>query len=213
MPALTADRRHLYSNRPHGQPVYAGSFIRKRQIVLDQELAGQPRELARILVHELFHFAWVRLGNPTRRSYEALVREEWKQRARGELGWSAESRKRALFERCAGRSRARRAWRDYLCESFCDTAAWMYSGVRRHPEYTLAARHRNRRAEWFLAMFQRWGDPDIMWEEIPVSKTVSVVGVGSALACALLWTGCSDFGVKPVAKAKRSAEARGCSSV
>ena len=41
LPALTADRRHLYSNRPHGQPVYAGSFIRKREIVLDQELA-QP---------------------------------------------------------------------------------------------------------------------------------------------------------------------------
>jgi peroxiredoxin len=35
-----------------------------------------------------------------------------------------------------------------------------------------------------------------------VSKTALVVGVGSALACALLWTGCSDFGVKPVAKAK-----------
>jgi peroxiredoxin len=44
-------------------------------------------------------------------------------------------------------------------------------------------------------------DPDIMMVELPVSKTISVVGVGSALACALLWTGCSDFGVKPVAKA------------
>ena len=70
LPALTADHRRLYSNRPHGQPVYAGSFIRKRQIVLDQELERQPRELARILVHEVFHFAWVRLGNSARRSYE-----------------------------------------------------------------------------------------------------------------------------------------------
>ena len=26
-----------------------------------------------------------------------------------------------------------------------------------------------------------------------MSKTLSVIGVGSALACALLWTGCSDF--------------------
>ena len=43
-----------------------------------------------------FTFAWVRLGNPARRSYESLVREEWKHRARGELGWSAESRKRVL---------------------------------------------------------------------------------------------------------------------
>ena len=151
-PSLTADGRRLYSNRLRGQPVYAGSFIRKREIVLDQELKRQPQELARILVHELFHFAWVRLGNPTRRSYEALVREEWKQRARGELGWSAESRKRAL-SRDAWNAVGVPAWRDYLCESFCDTAAWIYSGVRRHPEYTLAARHRKRRAAWFRAVF------------------------------------------------------------
>jgi hypothetical protein len=143
----------LYSNRPHGQPVYAGSFIRKRQIVLDQELERQPRELARILVHELFHFAWVRLGNPARRSYEALVREEWKKRARGELGWSAESRKRELLKGSL-RAADSPSWRDYLCESFCDSAAWIYSGVRRHSEYTLAARHRKRRAEWFKAEFQ-----------------------------------------------------------
>ncbi len=158
VPALTADRRRLYSDRPLGQPVYAGSFIRKRRIVLDQELQRQPRELARILVHELFHFVWVRLGNPARRSYEALVREEWKKRARGELGWSAESRKRVLVKGSL-RSRTSPPWRDYLCESFCDTAAWVYSGVRRHPEYTLAARHRNRRAAWFQAAFQRGAIP------------------------------------------------------
>ena len=132
--------------------MYAGSFIRKREIVLDRELERQPRELARILVHELFHFAWVRLGNPTRRSYEALVRQEWKRRARGELGWSAESRKRELSGRPMRGARSPR-WRDYLCESFCDTAAWIYSGVHRHPEYTLAARHRKRRAEWFRTAF------------------------------------------------------------
>jgi hypothetical protein len=158
LPALTADGRHLYSDRPNGQPVYAGSFIRKRQIVLDQELQRKPRELARILVHELFHFAWVRLGNPARRSYEELVREEWQQRARGELGWSAELRKRALLKslprvKISPSPTASAAWRDYLCESFCDTGAWIYSGLRRHPEYTLAARHRDRRAEWFRGTF------------------------------------------------------------
>jgi hypothetical protein len=150
MPALTADRRHLYSNRPHGDPVFAGSFIRKREIILDQELAHQPRELARILVHEVFHFAWVRLGNPARRSYEDLLRGEWKQRARGELGWSAELRKNTFAHPPASHSER---WREYLCESFCDTAAWLYSGVRRHPEYTLAARHRTRRADWFRDAF------------------------------------------------------------
>ena len=154
LPSLTADRQRLYSNRPHGEPVHAGSFIRKRRIVLDQELQRQPKELARILVHELFHFTWVRLGNPARRSYEALVRREWEQRARGELGWSAESRKRSLLDQTLGAAGSPR-WREYLCESFCDTAAWIYSGVRRHSEYTLAARHRNRRAEWFQDVFQR----------------------------------------------------------
>ena len=35
-----------------------------------------------------------------------------------------------------GAGRTRR-WREYCCESFCDTAAWMYSGVERHEEFTL----------------------------------------------------------------------------
>lgn len=154
LPGLTADRRRLYSNRQRGEPVHAASYIRKRRIVLDRELEQQPKELARILVHELFHFAWVRLGNPARHSYEALVREEWQRRARGELGWSAESRKRAMEKGSPG-GRATPAWREYICESFCDTAAFLYSGVHRHPEYTLAARHRKRRADWFRAAFER----------------------------------------------------------
>lgn len=158
LPALTADRRRLYSNRKRGEPVHAASYIRKRRIVLDRDLAHQPAEFARILVHELFHFAWVRLGNPARRSYEALVREEWRQRARGELGWSAESRKHALGKRSSA-GRHTQDWRDYICESFCDTGAFLYSGVRRHPEYTLAARHRNRRAEWFRAIFESGAIP------------------------------------------------------
>jgi len=151
LPALTADRRRLYSNRPQGEPVFAGSFIRKREIVLDRELERQPRELARILIHELFHFAWVRLGNPLRRSFEDLLRAEWKHHARGELGWSAELRKNALAK---SRLAQTALWREYLCESFCDTAAWFYSSGRRHPEFTLAARHRNRRAEWFQKVFR-----------------------------------------------------------
>ena len=149
LPGLTAGSRKLYSKRSYGRPVYAGTFIRKRRMVLDSELAEKPRELARILTHELFHFVWARLGNQKRRSYEELLRQEWKERARGELGWSAESRKSILPRRPD-----RAHWRDYLCESFCDTAAWMYSGVDRHPEFTLANRHRDRRAEWFYANFE-----------------------------------------------------------
>lgn len=150
---LSAGSRKLYSKRTYGQPVYAGTFIRKRRIVLDLELAGKPKELVRILTHELFHFTWVRLGNPTRWSYEELLRREWSQRARGELGWSAELRKSALFSYQPPPNNHPK-WRDYACESFCDTAAWMYSGMARHREFTLAERYRQRREEWFLATFQ-----------------------------------------------------------
>jgi hypothetical protein len=153
LPALSAGSRKLYSKRTYGQPVYAGTFIRERRIVLDLELAMKPNELVRILTHELFHFAWVRMGNPTRWSYEDLLRREWTQRARGELGWSAELRKSALsrYPRPAG---DHPKWRDYACESFCDTAAWLYSGIARHCEFTLAERYRKRRADWFRATFQ-----------------------------------------------------------
>jgi hypothetical protein len=150
MPALTVGSGKLYSRRSCGQPVYAGSYIRKREIVLDRELKSHPNELARILTHELFHFAWVRLGNPARRSYENLVRREFKNHARGELGWSAESRKSAI----KNVSDNPQPWREYICESFCDTAAWLYSGVRRHGEFTLGARYKARRAEWFRETFR-----------------------------------------------------------
>ena len=148
---LRAGRDQLYSQPPHGQPVHAASFIRRRRIFLDEALERRPRELARILVHELFHFAWVRLGNRARDSYISLLQKERKQGARGELGWSAEMRKKRL----AGRTGVARAsqWRDYACESFCDTAAWMYSGLRKHSEFTLARRHRQHRAAWFEAAF------------------------------------------------------------
>jgi hypothetical protein len=122
-------------------------------MVLDRELAGKPRELVRILAHELFHFVWARLGNERRRSYEELLQREWKQRARGELGWSAESRKSA-FPHHPPPTTHHGNWHDYACESFCDTAAWLYSGISRHPEFTLAQRHRKRRAEWFQSNFQ-----------------------------------------------------------
>ncbi len=148
LPGLSAGSRKLYSRKPYGQPVYAATYIRKRVIVLDRELQRRPKELARILVHELFHFVWVRLGNPARRSYGRVLRREWRQHARGELGWSAEMRKAKLPSKP---SQAR--WRDYACESFCDSAAWLYSGVGRHPEFTLAERHRRLRADWFRRTF------------------------------------------------------------
>lgn len=126
----------------HG-PVHAASFVRERRIAFDCTVAEFPR----ILVHELFHFAWLHMGNPLRWSYEELVRMEWGEGSRGELGWSAEWRKGELS---AGDIRRRsRRWREYCCESFCDTAAWLYCGIRQHPEYTLPQLCRRRRQAWF----------------------------------------------------------------
>lgn len=113
-------------------------------MALDRALSERPRELARIFVHELFHFAWIHLGNGERRDWEAVLMAE---RGRGELGWSAELRKLKLTPSDAA-NRTRR-WREYACESFCDTAAWLFAGAARHEEVTLAARWRERRKRWF----------------------------------------------------------------
>jgi hypothetical protein len=122
-------------------PVHAGSFLRERRIAFSCTRVECPR----IFVHEIFHFVWLRAGNPLRRSYEVLLTAETG--ARGELGWSAEWRKQGLKNDDI-RLRSRR-WREYCCESFCDTAAWLYSGVTRHPEFTLAGRFCARRRAWF----------------------------------------------------------------
>ncbi|MGA2133411.1 MAG: hypothetical protein ABSH50_14045 [Bryobacteraceae bacterium] len=127
--------------------VHAGAFLRERRIAFDASVAEDRRETARIFVHELFHFVWLRLGNPRRWSWEDLLRAEFAAHARGEMGWSAEWRKRALAP--ADRRRRSRRWREYACESFCDTAAWMFAGLRSHPEFTLANRFRQRRRQWF----------------------------------------------------------------
>ena len=125
--------------------VHGGAFLRERRIALDSAL--RDRDLGRIFVHELFHFGWLRLGNPLRRSWEDLLAGECARGVRGELGWSAEWRKRALQPR---RPPARdRRWREYCCESFCDTAAWLFTAGS-HPEFTLAPRFREQRRRWFL---------------------------------------------------------------
>ena len=76
-----------------------------------------------------------------------MIQAEIGRRARGELGWSAEWRKHTLA--VTGGEAAGRRWREYLCESFCDTAAWEYAGVSGHEEFTLAKRWRDARHGWF----------------------------------------------------------------
>lgn len=144
---LRAWRSRLLPGGARGEEVYAGSFLRKREIVLATELLGRPKELARIFLHELFHFVWLRGGNSLRRSYEAVLEHEFRRHARGELGWSAERRKQALAEEDrAGRTRR---WREYACESFCDSAACLLGPARVHQEFTLAPRFRRARRYWF----------------------------------------------------------------
>ncbi|MGI8989097.1 MAG: hypothetical protein ACR2I2_05875 [Bryobacteraceae bacterium] len=150
---LTAHRGKLLSDRDRGTPVHAATFLRRRQIVLDRELKSDAGELRRILVHELAHFVWWRLGNRQRLSYELLLTRELDLGLPGELGWSAEWRKLALKPR--DRERRTRRWREYCCESFCDTAAWLYSGTGHHPEFTLPARYRKERRKGLEAIIEK----------------------------------------------------------
>lgn len=143
---LTAYRGNLLSRSHKGDAVYAGSFLRKRKIVLEEEMLKTPRVLERIFVHEVFHFVWSRAGNELRESYENLILEEVAAGVRGELGWSSEMIKLKLS---AGDLESRnRRWRDYLCESFCDTAGWYFGTARRYSEMTLDRDSRRRRIAW-----------------------------------------------------------------
>jgi hypothetical protein len=123
------------------RPAVAGADIRRREIHLHPSLRKDANERSRILTHELFHFAWVRLGNPRRDAWKRLLQDELAANAKGELGWSSQWRKKELP----------RNFNNYACESFCDTAAFLFSACREHAEYTLALRWRAKRKEWFLA--------------------------------------------------------------
>ena len=143
---LHAWRGKLLSGGSRGTAVHAAGFLRERRIVLDRALLRNARERDRILAHEIFHFAWWRLGRAVRRSYEELLRREAAQAVRGEMGWSAQWRKDGLQP--SDWEARTRLLRDYVCESFCDTAAAYLTGLREHPEITLPARAQRRRALW-----------------------------------------------------------------
>ncbi len=110
-------------------------------MILETELLGNHKELRRILVHEIFHFVWLRLGNPARRSFEDLIAAE---RGGREAGWSAAQLRMRLRE--ADQQARTRRWREYACESFCDTVAWFYAGE--HAECDLGRRAQQRRRAW-----------------------------------------------------------------
>jgi len=134
-----------------GIAVHAASFLRRREIILATELLARPKLFRFILVHELFHFVWPRLSNHLRADFSELLRRERAARSRGELGESSCFKKERLGD--ADLLNNSIAWRDYVCETFCDTAAWLYSGLQRHSAFTLAKRWRERRGKWFKAAF------------------------------------------------------------
>lgn len=145
--ALHNVRGRLHVGGERGLEVHAASFVRERRMVFDRVLRRDPAEMSRIVIHELFHFAWIRLSNEARQGWKQLLLHEIARRARGELGWSAESRKCAI--RSAATVTSNRTWNEYACESFCDTAAWIYSTAQEHREFTLARRYREIRLAWF----------------------------------------------------------------
>ena len=117
-------------------------------MTLDSGLLANDTELTRILLHELFHFVWLRLGNTLRCEYEAILNAELKRRARGEAGWSAEHVK--LRKVKPGKSRL---WRLYVCESFCDSAAVLAGRLTSHSEFTLAKSFWAKRSSWLGILF------------------------------------------------------------
>lgn len=152
LPTLEGPPIRVYIRRDLG-PHLAATSIPRRTIELDACVFAQRGDFERILVHELFHFVWIRLGNPRRREWSDLLAAELTRGSRGELGWSAEWRKNKLLAEDAGAPAATRMrsskWSRYIRESFCDTAAFLYAGLAAHDEYTLAVRERKRRREWF----------------------------------------------------------------
>jgi hypothetical protein len=128
-------------------PHLAATSIPRRVILIDQAVFSRRGDFERILAHEIFHFVWVRVSNETRRDWEQVLAAEIRLRAPGELGWSAEWRKAKL--RAIDSRRRTPAWRRYACESFCDTAAWLFAQLRTHQEFTLPAPARRIRRAWF----------------------------------------------------------------
>jgi hypothetical protein len=129
-------------------PHHAATSIPRRLILLDRGLLTKQGDFERILIHEIFHFAWVRLSNETRRDWANLLASE---KAPGELGWSAEWRKLKL-KPSDPRQRSPK-WKRYARESFCDSAAFLFAGLKRHDEFTLALKCRRARKAWFHKNF------------------------------------------------------------
>ena len=156
---------------------HAASYIPERYVVLGKDLFSRRVELGRIFYHELCHFLWLRLGNPKRLRFAALLQWEFQKKIPGELGHSSQRRKEKLW---AGRTAASRAlfhtrqWREYVCESFCDTGSFVLLDRQRranHSEYTLARTARQRRIRLWSEMVHSSASPQT--GKNPADKTIA----------------------------------------
>ena len=84
LPQLTASRGRLLSGSPDcGYAVHAASFLPGRHIVIESGLPRYRRLFRFVLLHEIFHFVWVRLGNVKRAEFNLLLEREFAAGARG----------------------------------------------------------------------------------------------------------------------------------
>lgn len=131
-----------------GVEIHAAAFLKHRELIMDAALLDNAPELIRIFIHEVFHFVWRRLDNKTRKSWEIHLLGERQRRVRGELGWSSELQKSKLKANTGPR------WKYYVCESFCDTAAWFFLESYHHDEITLGRTARMARHRWFSQLIR-----------------------------------------------------------
>jgi hypothetical protein len=158
LPRLTDYRGKLLSGDHRGTPIYAAAFVRERRIVLETDLVKTPDALRFIFVHELFHLAWLRLGNGRREAFRKLLVNEIAANVRGELGESS-TVKKGQWMACPEFSVRAPNWRDYTCESFCDSAASFYAAGRVPSGYKIGKAWTAIRRDWFdrnLGELGRW---------------------------------------------------------
>lgn len=148
---LRVRRGRLEMGKGQGVEVHAASFARRREVLLDQALVRVPDELRRVVIHELFHFVWLRMNNGQRRQWGDLLKAE---RSTGELGWSSEWRRKQLAS-CDGEMNTRR-WRDYVSESLSDTGAWLLSGGAGDQDRLLGRKWIDRRRRFMLELKSHW---------------------------------------------------------
>jgi hypothetical protein len=148
-----AVRGKLISGGTVGRELDGASFIRQRRIVLANDLSTAENQ--RVLLHELFHFAWVRLSNRQRRSYELLLRAEIARGVQGELSWPSFQAKGQL--RPQDLDSRSKTWRGYACESFCDTCSWYWRGMPVDVEGAFPKSEKNLRQSWVAS----WAQSDI----------------------------------------------------